>query len=339
MSLQDRSFKLKKLNKIKLSETPSIPEIARNTIRQEAQSLNVLHNTIDEDFDRMVGMIFHCKGKVVVTGLGKSGLVGMKIAATLNSTGTPAAFLHAADATHGDLGMIQTQDVILIISKSGSSQEIINLVQILKNKGNRLIGMTANPESFLRKNTDYLLHTPMEKEACPYDLAPTTSTTLQMVMGDALAMSLMSLNGFKPKDFALLHPSGTLGKKLHLKVADLIMDQPMPSVSPETAFKEVIYEISDKRLGATIVEKNGKIQGLITDGDLRRAMEKTENFGHLTAGEIMSKNPVGVDQKMMAVEALNLMRNKKINHLIVLGNDVSYCGLVHILDFIKEGLN
>ena len=263
----------------------------------------------------------------------------MKIVATLCSTGTPSIYLHAADATHGDIGMIEKNDVVIGISKSGNSREIKDLIPYLKMNGNVLIGMTANSTSFLGKQSDYLLFTPVEKEACPNDLAPTVSTTVQMVMGDALAIALMELNGFKSEDFAKLHPSGTLGKKLHLKVADLLDDSRIPKVSIDASLRDVIYEISDKRLGATIVEENGLVCGLVTDGDIRRVLQINENISGFKASDAMTKNPIRVEENMLANDAMKLMQNKKINHLIVLDKRQTYLGIVHVLEFIKEGIN
>lgn len=322
-----------------MSDTTTVTEIARNTIRLETLSLKSLEESIGFDFEKIVQLIHESKGKVVITGVGKSGIIAMKIAASLSSTGTPAIYLHAADATHGDLGMVEKKDVVIGISKSGNSQEIKDLIPFLKNNGNTLIGMTANPESYLGKQSDYLLYTPVDKEACPHDLAPTTSTTVQLVMGDALAMSLMNLNSFQSQDFAQIHPSGSLGKKLHLKVIDLTDDSKIPRVSIRATLKEVIYEISEKRLGATVVEDNGKLFGLVTDGDIRRILEKNENISGLMASDIMTNNPISVAEDMLALDGLKLMQAKKINHLIVLGKDKNYKGMVHILDFIKEGLN
>ena len=238
-------------------------ETALNTIRVEIQSLKLLEESIDKIFEEIVHLIHHSKGKIVLTGVGKSGIVAMKIAATLSSTGTPSFYLHAADATHGDLGMVEKKDVIIGISKSGNSQELKDLIPFLKRNGNTIIGMTSDVESFLAKQSDYLLYTPIGKEACPHNLAPTSSTTVQMVMGDALAISLMKLTGFQPQNFAQIHPSGSLGKKLHLKVGDLSDYPNIPSVSYEASLKEVILEISEKRLGATVVKKNGKLSKIV----------------------------------------------------------------------------
>ena len=322
-----------------MSETSTVTEIARNTIRLEIQSLKSLGESIGPHFDQVVQLIHQSKGKVVVTGVGKSGIIAMKIAATLSLTGTPSFYLHAADATHGDLGMVEKRDVVIGISKSGNSQEIKDLIPFLKNYGNTLIGMTANAESFLGKQSDHLLYTPVAQEAYPPNLAPTTSTAVQMVLGDALAMSLMELNGFQAQDFAQIHPSGSLGKKLHLKVVDLIADSKIPRISKDSTLKEVIYEISEKRLGATVVEENGIICGLVTDGDIRRVLEKHENISGLKAIEVMTQNPISANENLLAFEALKLMQSKKINHLVILNKDNTYRGIVHILDFIKEGLN
>ena len=322
-----------------MSETSSLSEIARNIISIENESLVSLRKSIDQSFDKVADLIHKSSGKVVLTGVGKSGIVAMKIVATLCSTGTPSIYLHAADATHGDIGMIEKNDVVIGISKSGNSREIKDLIPYLKMNGNVLIGMTANSTSFLAKQSDYLLFTPVEKEACPNGLAPTVSTTVQMVMGDALAIALMELNGFKSEDFAKLHPSGTLGKKLHLKVADLLDDSRIPKVSIDASLRDVIYEISDKRLGATIVEENGLIYGLVTDGDIRRVLQINENISGFKASDAMTKNPICVEENMLANDAMKLMQNKKINHLIVLDKRQNYIGIVHVLEFIKEGLN
>ncbi len=322
-----------------MSETSSLSEIARNIISIENESLVSLRKSIDQSFDKVADLIHKSSGKVVLTGVGKSGIVAMKIVATLCSTGTPSIYLHAADATHGDIGMIEKNDVVIGISKSGNSREIKDLIPYLKMNGNVLIGMTANSTSFLAKQSDYLLFTPVEKEACPNGLAPTVSTTVQMVMGDALAIALMELNGFKSEDFAKLHPSGTLGKKLHLKVADLLDDSRIPKVSIDASLRDVIYEISDKRLGATIVEENGLVCGLVTDGDIRRVLQINENISGFKASDAMTKNPICVEENMLANDAMKLMQNKKINHLIVLDKRQTYIGIVHVLEFIKEGLN
>ena len=322
-----------------MSDSARIIKIARDTIKIEAKSLSSLEKSIGEDFYQIVKKIFDSKGRVVICGLGKSGLIGMKIAATLNSTGTAAVFVHAGDATHGDIGTVKKEDIFIAISKSGNTQEISDLIPFIKNNGNTLIGMTANRTSTLAKKSDLILFTPVEKEACPHNLAPTTSTTSQLAAGDALAMALMELNDFKPVDFANLHPSGSLGKKLTLKVRDLLKDDLKPQVAPEDSMKDVIFEISEKRLGATVVIDNNKIKGMITDGDIRRVLEKQNDIRGLIASELMNERPISVHEDSMAVDALSVMQNKKINHLIVTGIENSYMGIVHIQDFIKEGLS
>ena len=322
-----------------MSETSNLSKIARNIISLETQSLVSLRNSIDQNFEKVAQLIHKSNGKVVVTGVGKSGIVAMKIAATLSSTGTPSIYLHAADATHGDLGMIEKNDIVIGISKSGNSREIKDLIPYLKNNENVLIGMTANSSSFLAKQSEYLLFTPVDKEACPNDLAPTVSTTVQMVMGDALALALMELNGFKSEDFAQLHPSGILGKKLHLKVSDLLDHSMIPKVTNDASLKDVIYEISDKRLGATIVEDNRKISGLVTDGDIRRVLQINDNISGLKASDVMTKKPICIYENMLAYDAIKLMQNKKINHLVVMDEKGFYIGIVHVLEFIKEGLD
>ena len=320
-------------------ETSSITEIARNTIGIQIQSLNSLRDEIGDYFEDVVKLIHRCKGKVIITGVGKSGNVATKIAATLSSTGTPSIYLHAADATHGDLGMVETNDVVIAISKSGNSQEIKDLIPFLQNNGNPIVAMTADRDSYLGRQADHLLYTPVEKEACPHNLAPTTSTTVQMVMGDALAICLMELNGFEAKDFAQLHPSGSLGKRLLLRVGNLLDESKKPKVPRKAPIREVIHEISEKRLGATVVEDRGTILGLITDGDIRRLLEKTQDISAFIASDVMTQQPCCVESDVLAFEAMKMMKTKKINHLIIVDRDGNYKGIVHILDFIKEGLN
>jgi len=322
-----------------LIETSSITEIARNTIGIQIQSLNSLRDEIGDYFEDVVKLIHRCKGKVIITGVGKSGNVATKIAATLSSTGTPSIYLHAADATHGDLGMVETNDVVIAISKSGNSQEIKDLIPFLQNNGNPIVAMTADRDSYLGRQADHLLYTPVEKEACPHNLAPTTSTTVQMVMGDALAICLMELNGFEAKDFAQLHPSGSLGKRLLLRVGNLLDESKKPKVPRKAPIREVIHEISEKRLGATVVEDRGTILGLITDGDIRRLLEKTQDISAFIASDVMTQQPCCVESDVLAFEAMKMMKTKKINHLIIVDRDGNYKGIVHILDFIKEGLN
>jgi len=294
-------------------------------------------NFLDEDFENAVNFIHHSKGRVIVTGIGKSANIATKIVATLNSTGTPAIFMHAADAIHGDLGIIQENDVVVCISKSGNTPEIKVLLPLIKNYGNKIIAITGNPESFLATNADFMLNSFVEKEADPNNLAPTSSTTAQLVMGDALAICLLKLNNFSSKDFAKYHPGGALGKKLYLRVSDLIGKNEMPQVSPTTPIKDVIIEISKKRLGTTAVVENNKIVGIITDGDLRRMLTNSPDISNLVAKNIMGKNPKTINVDAMAIEALETMENNKISQILVEDKSV-YIGVVHLHDLIKEGI-
>ena len=322
-----------------MSEHSRIIKIARKTIKLEAESLISLEKSIGKEFCKVVDSIFNARGKIVICGVGKSGLIGKKISATLNSTGTSAIFIHAGEASHGDIGAVKPNDIFLAISKSGDTREITDLIPFLKNNGNFLIGMTSNRSSTLAKKSNLILFTPFKEEACPNKLSPTSSSITQLAIGDALAMTLMELNDFKPKDFALLHPSGSLGKKLNLKIRDLLKDDFKPQVSPKTKMKDVILEISRKRLGATVVIEDNSIVGMITDGDIRRVLEKNDNISELNADQFMTKNPKCVRDNLMAIDALYLMQNKKINHLIIIDHKDSYVGITHILDFINEGLN
>ena len=322
-----------------MSELSRIIEIAKNTISLEAESVALLANNINDDFVEIVNLIHNSNERVIITGIGKSGVIAMKIVATMNSTGTPAVFMHAAEAIHGDLGIIQENDLVICISKSGNSKEIKELVPHINRRGNTLIGMTGEKNSFLAKKSNYLLLTPVKKEACPNDLAPTTSTTVQLAMGDALVMCLLDLNDFKANDFAQFHPGGALGKKLHLTVGELLTDNTKPAVRIDTRMKDVIFEISEKRVGAAVVLDGNKIMGMITDGDIRRILEKHDDIGQLTAEDLMSKSPISVNKELLAVKAFELMTNNKISQIIVIDDNKSYEGIVHILDFIKEGLN
>ncbi len=311
---------------------------AKTTLLIEAEAIHNLINYIDDEFCKVVDVINKSSGRVIITGIGKSGVIGMKIVATMNSTGTPSIFMHATDAIHGDLGVIQKEDSIICISKSGNSSEIKKLIPFLKKEGNILIGMTADKNSFLGINSNLNLITPIEKEACPNNLAPTSSTSVQLAMGDALSMCLLELNNFEAKDFAKYHPGGSLGKKLVLKTGDLISSKNSPSVSSKDPIKKVINEITSKRLGATIVFDNNRIIGIITDGDIRRMLEKHDTINKIIASDIMTKNPVIVKNNVLAIEAVNIMNKKNINHLIVTEKS-NYIGIIHILDFIKEGIS
>lgn len=316
----------------------SIKEIALRTIKMEAQSVSGLIPFIDDDFEKSVHAIANCKGRVVISGVGKSAVIAQKIVATFNSTGSPSVFMHAADAIHGDLGIIQEEDVVIIISKSGNSPEIKVLIPLIKNFGNILIGMVGNIDSFLAKQSDIILNTTVDQEACPNNLAPTTSTTAQLVMGDALAVTLMEIKGFKSDDFAKFHPGGTLGKKLYLKVADLFIINEKPMVFPNHTLKEVIIEMTKKRLGATaVVDEENNLLGIITDGDLRRMLEKNGDLEKKSAKDIMTATPKTISADALAVEALDMMRKKEITQLIVVDNR-KYSGILHLHDLIREGL-
>lgn len=314
-----------------------ILSIARETILTESKAISQMADLLTDDFAKCVQLIHHSKGRLVVTGIGKSAIIAQKIVATLNSTGTPSLFLHASEAVHGDLGMVQPDDVVICISKSGNSPEIKILVPILNTFGNTLIAMTGNLTSFLAKNAQFILDTTVEKEACPNNLAPTNSTTAQLVMGDCLAVCLMELKAFKSEDFAKYHPGGALGKKLLLRVKDMLDETKKPSVSPENNIQSVIFEISEKRLGVTAVVEDEKIIGIITDGDIRRMLCKTETISGITAKDIMTKNPKMVKPNSMVVEALNIMEDFSITQLIVSENN-DYKGVIHLHDILKEGI-
>lgn len=313
-------------------------ETARNTILMESEALRGLEKLLTDDFARAVQLIARSSGRVVVTGIGKSAIIAQKIAATLNSTGTPALFMHAGDAIHGDLGMIQPGDIVLCLSKSGESPEIKLLVPLVKNFNSPLIAIVGNISSYLAVQADYILNTTVSQEACPNNLAPTASTTAQLAMGDALAVCLMKIKGFSQEDFAKFHPGGALGKKLYLKVKDLSIQNEKPAVHPETVMKGVIVEITEKRLGMTAVTDDiGKIIGIITDGDLRRMLKENVSWESLRARDVMNKNPKTISADSLAVNALDIMRQNNITQLIVL-EDRQYSGVIHLHDLIKEGL-
>ncbi|AXT20729.1 KpsF/GutQ family sugar-phosphate isomerase [Flavobacteriaceae bacterium AU392] len=317
----------------------SILDIAKETIEMECDAIANLSKLLDDNFTEAIQLILNSKGRVIITGIGKSAIIASKIVATLNSTGTPSVFMHAADAIHGDLGLILKDDVVICISKSGNTPEIKVLVPLIKNGPNKMIAITGNTDSFLGKNADYVLNTYVEKEACPNNLAPTTSTTAQLVIGDAIAVSLLKLRGFSSKDFAKYHPGGALGKKLYLRVNDLSSANQKPSVAPNTSIKDVIVEISNKMLGVTAVVENNNIIGIITDGDLRRMLSNTDDdFMTLTAKDIMSSNPKRINSDAMAVDAMELMEANGISQLLVENEIGAYEGIVHIHDLIKEGI-
>jgi arabinose-5-phosphate isomerase len=303
----------------------------------EAQSIEGLSSFINDDFEKAIGAIVDCKGRVVISGIGKSAVIAQKIVATLNSTGTPSIFMHAADAIHGDLGMVQQEDILIIISKSGSSPEIKVLVPLVRNLGNTIIAMVGNLDSYLAKQSSIVLNTTVEQEACPNNLAPTTSTTAQLVMGDAIATCLIELKGFGSDDFAKLHPGGMLGKKLYLRISDIYADNESPAVLLEQSLKEIIVEITKKRLGATAVVDNQKnLHGIITDGDLRRMLEKDHVSGSTRAKDIMSSQPKTIDPDELAVNALDIMRKHEISQIVVT-REGKYLGMVHLHDLLKEG--
>ena len=315
-----------------------ILENARRTVTLEHNAVANLLEIIDDDFAKAALIIYNAKGRVIITGVGKSAIIAQKIVATLNSTGTPAVFMHAADAIHGDLGTILEDDVVVCLSNSGNTPEIKVLIPLIKNQKNTVIAMTSNKDSFLAKNADALLWAYSEKEACPHNLAPTTSTTVQLVLGDALALALLDLRGFSKEDFAKYHPGGAIGKRMFLKVSDLVALHEKPEVSENTPIKEVIVEISRKRLGVTAVTKDLKITGIITDGDIRRMLETNEVLTGLTAGSIMSENPKFIHTDAMATRALEILETYSITQLLAVDDQNNYAGVVHLHDILKEGI-
>lgn len=321
-----------------MKDANAILSTAKETILLESNAIANLANLLNSSFVEAVNFIFNSKGRVIVTGIGKSANIANKMVATFNSTGTPAVFMHAADAIHGDLGNVQNNDTVICISKSGNTPEIKVLVPLIKSSKNKIIAITGNPDSFLGKNADFLLNSFVEKEACPNNLAPTTSTTAQLVLGDALAVCLLDLRGFTSSDFAKYHPGGALGKRLYLRVADLIKNNQLPKVNSTDKVTQVIVEISEKRLGVTAVVEDSKIVGIITDGDIRRMLSKTTKIDELTANDIMSKNPKTIHVEAMAVEALDTLENSSITQILVTDNDNNYVGVVHLHDLIKEGI-
>jgi arabinose-5-phosphate isomerase len=316
----------------------SILNIAKRTVRLEKESIGGLEQYLDDQFVKAVETIYHSKGRLVISGIGKSAIIAQKIVATLNSTGTPSLFMHAADAIHGDLGMIQQEDVVMVISKSGNSPEIKLLAPLLKNFGNTLIAIVGNLQSYLALQADIVLNTTVSQEACPNNLAPTSSTTAQLVMGDALAVCLIEMRGFTEEDFAKFHPGGMLGKKLYLRVHDLAMQNEKPFVTLKASLKDVILSISRGRMGLTVVVNEGnEVLGVITDGDLRRMLEKNSAPTDIIAEDIMTANPKTIRPDALAVEALNDLRKFDITQLVVI-NQKHYSGVLHLHDLIKEGL-
>lgn len=315
----------------------SILQVAKQNMIDQSQALVAMSDRLSDEVEQAVQIIYKAKGRLIVSGIGKSAIIGQKIVATLNSTGTPSIFLHAAEAIHGDLGMVQADDVVLCISNSGSSPEIKILLPILQKFGNQIIAMTGNTKSFLAKHAQVVLNTYVEKETCPNNLAPTSSTTAQLVMGDSLAVCLMQMRNFQPQDFAKYHPGGALGKKLSFLVEDLLHDNNKPQVSIDDSMHQVIVEISEKRLGVTAVLDHAKVVGIITDGDIRRMLQKYDEIKNLKAQEIMTKNPRFISSNAKAIDALYLMEDYKISQLLVI-NDEQYMGIIHLHDILKEGI-
>lgn len=314
-----------------------IENIAINALKLEAEAITDLTKRINDEFINAVFAILDIKGRVIITGIGKSAIIAQKIVATMNSTGTPAIFMHAADAIHGDLGMIQHDDIVIAISKSGNTPEIKVLVPLLKNSGAKIIAMIGNTKSYLAEHADFILDTTVSREACPLNLAPTTSTTAQLAMGDAVAMCLLECRSFTDNDFAKYHPGGALGKRLYLKVEDLASHNQKPVVSPDSSIREVLIEITKNRLGAVAVVNSGNIEGIITDGDVRRMLETNQHIEHLKAVDIMGKTPKFIRHSELAVHALNLMRNNNITQLLVV-REGAYFGIIHLHDLLKEGI-
>lgn len=317
--------------------TKNIKNIAKSVLINEARAVENLSNFIDNDFEACVREILQSQGRVVITGIGKSAIIANKIVATMNSTGTPALFMHAADAIHGDLGMIQENDIVICISKSGNTPEIKVLVPLLKRRGSKLVALVSNTNSYLAEQADFILNATIGEEACPNNLAPTTSTTAHLAMGDALAVCLLELRDFTSEDFAKYHPGGSLGKQLYLKVEDLLASQ-VPQVNPETSLRDVILEISSKRLGATaVVDENKNLLGIITDGDLRRMLQKETNIAQIKAADIMTRSPKTIDKGEFAVKALQLMQENNITQLVV-KEDTRVAGFIHLHELLKEGI-
>lgn len=315
----------------------SIIDSATSTLKLESEAILGLINYIDDDFVETVNTILNSRGRVIVTGIGKSAIIAQKIVATFNSTGTPAVFMHAADAVHGDLGMIQKDDVVLCLSKSGNTPEIKLLAPLLKLSGNKLVGMLGDINSDLAKQADLILNTTVEKEACPHNLAPTTSTTAQLAMGDALAICLLQARNFQSTDFAKYHPGGSLGKRLYLKAGDIAAKNEKPSISSNAPVKDIIIEISKNRLGAVVVTESDEIQGVITDGDIRRMLEKHTNLENIKASDLMNTNPKKIDCEELALLALEIIKKNNITQILVT-KEGRYFGLVHLHDLLQEGI-
>lgn len=315
-----------------------ILDIAKKTLENESNAIKNLIPLLDDQFKDAVECIMHSNGRVVVTGVGKSALIASKIVATFNSTGTPAIFMHAADAIHGDLGTVQKNDVVICLSKSGNTEEIKMLIPLIKRGANKIIAVTGAMDSILAKQSDFVLNTYVEKEACPNNLAPTTSTTAQLVMGDALAISLLKLKGFSSEDFAKYHPGGSLGKRLYLRVEDIVGNNLKPQIDADANVKEVIVEISEKMLGVTAVLEKGKVIGVVTDGDIRRMLSKYNDINSITARDIMTQRPKTIAPEVLAVKALEILRQHGISQLLVMDGD-NYLGIIHLHNLINEGIS
>ena len=333
MSFVQQSNFEKELNLAK-----NIKKIARDVLLNESSAIHNITNFIDDHFEACVREIYSAKGRVVVTGVGKSAIIANKIVATLNSTGTPSIFMHAADAIHGDLGMVQSEDIVICISKSGNTPEIKVLVPLLKRRGSKLVALVSNTNSYLAEQADFILNATIAEEACPHNLAPTTSTTVHIALGDALAVCLLELRGFTSRDFAEYHPGGSLGKQLYLKVSDIYINNELPIVGPNTSLKDVILEISSKRLGCTaVIDDKSSLLGIITDGDLRRMLQKNANLNGIIATDIMTRTPKKIEKDEFAVAALHMMQENNITQLVVM-NGSQIAGFVHLHDLLKEGI-
>jgi len=315
----------------------NLREIALQVIDNEATSIIGLKSLLTDDFEKVVELIYNSKGNVIVSGIGKSANIAQKIVATLNSTGTTAVFMHAADAIHGDLGIIRDNDVVIIVSKSGETPEIKVLIPLIKIRKNKLVAIVGNKKSYLASQADFVLDTTVPREACPNNLAPTSSTTAQLVMGDALAVALLKLRGFTAEDFAKFHPGGALGKRLYLTVGDVCIKNGVPQVKPDDIMTQAIIEISEKMLGAAAVIENDRLVGIVTDGDLRRMLMKHPNIEAVKVNEIMTKSPTTIEKSSHVADALNIMQSKEISVLPVMENG-KYVGMIHIHDIIKEGI-
>lgn len=320
-----------------MKTSEEIRNIALRTIREEATAISQLSNYLTKDFEDCVKLILNSQGRVIVTGIGKSANIASKLVSTLNSTGTPSIFMHAADAIHGDLGMIRNEDIVICLSKSGDTPEIKVLIPLIKTMGNKIIAFTGNADSFLSHNADYFLNTTVQREACPNNLAPTASTTAQLVMGDALAVALLECRGFTREDFAKYHPGGALGKRLYLRVSDLYKNNEKPEVQVDDDMRSVILEISSKRLGATAVLKGALLVGIITDGDIRRMLHREIPFQDLKAGDIMTRDPLTIDADILVADALDVMRKNNITQMLVMDDNI-YAGVLHLHDILKEGI-